>query len=158
MAPAARQLDNRIKVVTPENIAFEYLVAGPFSRLPAYLIVVLIRVGLLVGVSLVLWFGLGMVDLPEMGVGLSLVLWLLLEWFYGGLFETFWNGQTPGKRMMRLRVVTVDGQPINALQAVLPLLPAKQRPLADGDWLKEDSHVICPDPAGNVILRIEAYS
>jgi uncharacterized repeat protein (TIGR04076 family) len=43
-----------------------------------------------------------------------------------------------------------------ALHAVLPLLPAKQRPLEDGDWLKADSHVICPDPAGNVIMRIES--
>jgi uncharacterized repeat protein (TIGR04076 family) len=42
-----------------------------------------------------------------------------------------------------------------ALHAVLPLLPAKQRLLEDGDWLKEDAHVICPDPAGNVIMRIE---
>ncbi len=42
-----------------------------------------------------------------------------------------------------------------ALHAALPLLPAKQRSLEDGDWLKEDCHVICPDPAGNVILRIE---
>jgi len=42
-----------------------------------------------------------------------------------------------------------------ALHATLPLLPAKQRPLEDGDWLKEDCHVICPDPAGNVIMRIE---
>jgi uncharacterized repeat protein (TIGR04076 family) len=44
-----------------------------------------------------------------------------------------------------------------ALQATLPLLPAKQRPLEDGDWLKGDNRVICPDPAGNVILRIERY-
>jgi uncharacterized repeat protein (TIGR04076 family) len=44
-----------------------------------------------------------------------------------------------------------------ALHAVLPLLPAKQRPLADGDWLKEDSRVICPDPAGNVVMRIEPW-
>ena len=42
-----------------------------------------------------------------------------------------------------------------ALQAVLPLLPAKQRMLHSEDWMKEDSRVICPDPAGNVILRIE---
>ena len=42
-----------------------------------------------------------------------------------------------------------------ALHAVLPMLPAKQRPLADGDWLKADSEVICPDPAGNVIMGIE---
>jgi uncharacterized repeat protein (TIGR04076 family) len=41
-----------------------------------------------------------------------------------------------------------------ALQAALPLLPAKQRALQDGDWLKEDCRVLCPDPAGNVILRI----
>jgi uncharacterized repeat protein (TIGR04076 family) len=42
-----------------------------------------------------------------------------------------------------------------ALQATLPLLPAKQRPLPEGDWLGRDNHIICPDPAGNVILRIE---
>lgn len=42
-----------------------------------------------------------------------------------------------------------------ALQATLPFLAAKQRTLEDGDWLKEESRVICPDPAGNVIMRIE---
>jgi uncharacterized repeat protein (TIGR04076 family) len=42
-----------------------------------------------------------------------------------------------------------------ALQAAIPLLPAKQRGLQDGDWLKEDCRVLCPDPAGNVILRID---
>ena len=52
-----------------------------------------------------------------------LYIWLLLafavSWFYFGLFETFWNGQTPGKRMMGLRVLSVTGQPINAMQAIL---------------------------------------
>jgi uncharacterized repeat protein (TIGR04076 family) len=42
-----------------------------------------------------------------------------------------------------------------ALHAALPLLPAKQRVLQNGDWLKEDSRVLCPDPAGNVILKID---
>jgi len=42
-----------------------------------------------------------------------------------------------------------------ALQATLPLLPAKQRAPLDGDWLARDNHIICPDPAGNVVLRIE---
>ena len=42
-----------------------------------------------------------------------------------------------------------------ALQAALPLLPAKQRALQDGDWPKRDCRVICPDPAGNVVLRID---
>ena len=43
-----------------------------------------------------------------------------------------------------------------ALQAALPLLPAKQRAMNDGDWLNEECRVLCPDPAGNVILRIDA--
>ena len=38
MPKAPRQLDSRIDIVTPENIAFHYLLAGPFRRLPAYLI------------------------------------------------------------------------------------------------------------------------
>jgi hypothetical protein len=42
-----------------------------------------------------------------------------MSWFYGGLFETLWNGQTPGKRLLGLRVLSVDGRPINAMQAVL---------------------------------------
>lgn len=42
-----------------------------------------------------------------------------------------------------------------ALQAVLPLLPAKQRRLPDSDWLEQDSLVACPDPDERVIMRIE---
>jgi uncharacterized repeat protein (TIGR04076 family) len=42
-----------------------------------------------------------------------------------------------------------------ALQATFPFLAAKQRPLEDGDWLKGANWIICPDPAGNVIMRIE---
>jgi uncharacterized repeat protein (TIGR04076 family) len=42
-----------------------------------------------------------------------------------------------------------------ALHAALPLLPAKQRAWAESDWLTQDSRLICPDPAGNVIMRID---
>jgi uncharacterized repeat protein (TIGR04076 family) len=42
-----------------------------------------------------------------------------------------------------------------ALQAVLPLLPAMQRRLVPGDWMATETAVVCPDPLGNVILRIE---
>lgn len=44
---------------------------------------------------------------------------------------------------------------IYALAAVLPLLPAKQRPLADGDWMARDQFVACPDPDERLIMRIE---
>jgi hypothetical protein len=60
-----------------------------------------------------------MMGMEGMVWGLSLLLWFILSWFYGGLFETFWNGQTPGKRVMRIRVVSIDGQPINGIQATL---------------------------------------
>ncbi len=40
----------------------------------------------------------------------------------------------------------------------LPLLPAKQRALAEGDWMARDSHVACPDPEERVIdLRKPLY-
>lgn len=119
MANHSGQIDTLIEIVTPENIAFQYRVAGPFYRLPAYLIDVVIRVVAaffaLAGFSLIF----GIFAAPGIGLGLGFVVWFVLEWLYGGLFETFWNGQTPGKRLMRLRVVSVDGQPINAFQAVL---------------------------------------
>jgi uncharacterized RDD family membrane protein YckC len=54
-----------------------------------------------------------------MAVAGTLIGWFVLEWFYGGFFESYWNGQTPGKWVMGLRVLTVEGQPINGLQAVM---------------------------------------
>ncbi len=33
-----------------------------------------------------------------------------------------------------------------ALSALLPLLPAKQRPLHENDWMLSDSLIACPDP------------
>ena len=44
---------------------------------------------------------------------------------------------------------------IYALAAVLPLIPAKQRELARGDWLFSDSLVACPDPDERLVMRVE---
>ena len=44
---------------------------------------------------------------------------------------------------------------IYALSAVLPLLAAKQRELAENDWLERDTLVACPDPDERLIMRIE---
>jgi uncharacterized RDD family membrane protein YckC len=119
MTTKAQQLDTRIEVVTPENIAFQYEIAGPFRRLPAYLIDLLIRTVVVVAIILAGLLALGWAGHFGIAVFIGAVIWFLMDWFYGGVFETFWNGQTPGKWMMGLRVLTVDGQPINALQAVL---------------------------------------
>lgn len=119
MARRKRQLDNRVEIVTPENIGFEYRIAGPFYRLPAYLVDVIIRLLMVAGAGMLATWLFGSLGMHGVGIGVVLIVWFVVEWFYGGLFETYWNGQTPGKRMFHIRVVAVDGQPINALQAVL---------------------------------------
>jgi len=42
-----------------------------------------------------------------------------------------------------------------ALQATIPLLPAKQRINHPADWMETDARVICPDPACQLIMRID---
>lgn len=42
-----------------------------------------------------------------------------------------------------------------ALQAAIPLLPAKQRQNHPADWMETDARVVCPDPACRLIMRIE---
>jgi uncharacterized repeat protein (TIGR04076 family) len=44
---------------------------------------------------------------------------------------------------------------IYALSAILPLLPAVQRRLAEDDWLEQDTLVACPDPDERLLMRIE---
>jgi uncharacterized RDD family membrane protein YckC len=119
MHAAAETIDGQIDVVTPENVAFQYQVAGPFRRLPAYLVDFFIRllIMFLLGITLSLLARFTFIE--HLGTAFILIAFFVIGNLYGGLFEAFWNGQTPGKRMMGLRVLTVDGRPINALQAVL---------------------------------------
>ena len=42
-----------------------------------------------------------------------------------------------------------------ALQAAIPLLPAKQRPNHPADWMETDSRVVCPDPACRLTMRVD---
>jgi uncharacterized repeat protein (TIGR04076 family) len=44
---------------------------------------------------------------------------------------------------------------VYALSAVLPLLAAKQRQIAENDWMERDTLVACPDPEERLIMRIE---
>ncbi len=41
-----------------------------------------------------------------------------------------------------------------ALAAILPLLPARQRPLQKADWMLSDTYVACPDPNCGARFRI----
>jgi uncharacterized repeat protein (TIGR04076 family) len=55
----------------------------------------------------------------------------------------------------RLRIPPGRHFCVYALASVLPLLPAKQRALAEGDWLAADSRVCCPDPDERLVMRVE---
>ena len=53
---------------------------------------------------------------------LQTVLMLLIfgfQWGYFNFFEWIWNGQTPGKRLLHLRVIKVDGSPVSGIDVVL---------------------------------------
>ena len=110
-------IDGTISIVTPENITFRYSVAGPFQRATAFVIDFLIRIAIII-ILLVLTVILQS-TIGDVGIGFFLLSNFILNWFYGAVFETYMNGQTPGKRLMGIRAVTVDGKPINAMQAVM---------------------------------------
>ncbi len=42
----------------------------------------------------------------------------LLNWGYFTLFEAFWNGRTPGKRVARIRVIQRSGRPIGVFESM----------------------------------------
>lgn len=44
--------------------------------------------------------------------------------------------------------------PLYPLAALLPLLPAKQRPTDEADWMTTDAEVACPDPHCGARFRI----
>jgi uncharacterized repeat protein (TIGR04076 family) len=44
--------------------------------------------------------------------------------------------------------------PIYPLAAILPLLPAKQRPTDAADWMTTDDEIACPDPHCGARFRI----
>jgi uncharacterized RDD family membrane protein YckC len=118
MAQRRAQIDSIIRVVTPENIAFEYRLAGPFRRLPALIFDWVICAASFFVFTIVVALTIGMVS-GGLAVAIFVVASFAIQWFYGGLFETFMNGQTPGKRLTGIRVLTTEGQPINGMQAIM---------------------------------------
>ncbi|MDQ3129638.1 MAG: RDD family protein [Acidobacteriota bacterium] len=70
--------------------------------------------------------GLGMSDSPsqffdEMPKWTMAILIIVLFLIFAGyfiVFEWLWNGQTPGKRLLKLRVIREDGRPITLWEAI----------------------------------------
>lgn len=106
-------LDTVFMVSTPENVAFDFRLAGPFYRFLA-LVIDLMLVGAILVALLI-----GMLWLQIQAMGLFFFLAFFIWWGYGGLMEALWNGQTLGKKAVGIRVVSDSGLAINAGQAIL---------------------------------------
>ncbi len=118
----ASALDTTIAVVTPENIAFDYQLAGPFRRLPAYLIDLVVRNGLILVILIVMLLLGVLAQLPvpsSLLATLFIISYFLISWFYGTVMETYFNGRTVGKWACGLRVICLDGRPIDGTRAVI---------------------------------------
>jgi uncharacterized RDD family membrane protein YckC len=115
---------DQLKIDTPEQIALELPLAGIGSRFLAIAIDTLIQTALyfIVGVVffLVLGFGASMISfLPHtLGPALGIFVLFAIYWGYFAIFESLWNGQTPGKRLAGIRVIKESGRPINAFEAI----------------------------------------
>lgn len=121
-------------VQTPENVAVSYELAGIGSRFLAAATDSIIQVILIILVVLAIGVAGGLAtssrtlrdvtasDPDRFGVwlvALFLVAIFLLLWGYYAAFEMAWNGQTPGKRLTRLRVLRESGYPIGPLDALI---------------------------------------
>ena len=117
--PTFEPLSLRTYLETPENVRLAFHLAGPGSRLGAYLLDLGVRFAMFYGIAMILGTLLSPFAETGASTGALLVLAFALEWGYGSLFETWWNGQTPGKRAFGLRVIKTEGYAIGFYDAML---------------------------------------
>ncbi len=115
-------------IETPENVELRRRLAGIGSRFMAGLIDALIILLLYAALVLVL---VGVVwatalDYTDLTGALGMWLWaalylvfFVIYWGYYVLAEMLTNGQSPGKRAMKIRVVKQDGGPITFLDVAI---------------------------------------
>ena len=121
-APSVLSSD-QLSIETPELVAIQMPIAGIGSRFIALLVDYLIWIpGILIVGRLFAYF------LPSLNAfnklseqwafAIYLFLIFLFNWGYFTLFEAFWNGRTPGKRVARIRVIERSGRPIGLFESM----------------------------------------
>lgn len=123
MAAPDSGLPEQLTIETPEQTALEFPLAGIGSRFLAIAYDTILQFL----VSTVLFLILIPVGISSFAESLSGGMWVLAFWIlavfllyfgYFAFFEIRWNGQTPGKRHYRLRVIQDSGRPLSAYQAI----------------------------------------
>ena len=112
----------RLDVAIPERVSLALPVAGIGFRSIAYLVDALLL--FLFWVSAYFLFSLVLSDfvgaflgLSSVGKTLAIIGGFATQWLYWTLCEVIGRGQTPGKRLLSIRVVSDDGSPVGVLQS-----------------------------------------
>jgi uncharacterized RDD family membrane protein YckC len=124
----------QVTLQTPESVELEFRLAGIGNRAFALLIDYHVLALLLVG-FLALWalfsnqllnyleqLEINYTGVPNWLWAIALLVTFTIFVSYFLFFETLWQGQTPGKRVVGLRVIRDDGRPARVGQATLRAL------------------------------------
>ncbi len=119
---------DQLNIETPEQVELRFPIAGIGSRflavmtdsvLKAFVLLVLIfSYVLILGSSRVASVASNPDSRANWLVAGCLLLFFLMQWAYYSLFEAFWNGQTPGKRLFKIRVIKDSGRQITLFEAL----------------------------------------
>jgi uncharacterized RDD family membrane protein YckC len=114
---------DQINIDTPELVSIEMPLAGIGSRFIALLVDYLIW-----GAGLVVVVIFAYLLLPALHTfnrisaqwaeAIVIFIVFLFNWGYFTLFEAFWNGRTPGKRVAKIRVIQRSGRSIGLLESM----------------------------------------
>ena len=134
---------SELVVETPEGLSLRFEVAGAGARTAAGALdfVIWLLVTLVAAIVAFLVLG-GLQGLMLLGGGVMLISLAL----YQILFGVFWNGQTPGKRVLGMRVADQSGVPASVGQHVLRGL----------FWPLEAVVLLVPLPLGVVLIAATA--
>lgn len=108
----------KINITTPENIEVEYTLADLGSRTAAAVIDMLIQgvlfVALIIAVALIANFSSDFWE-EYYGwiIGIALLVYSLISYGYFIILELTMNGRTLGKKVLKLRTIRSNGQPVS---------------------------------------------
>jgi len=108
---------NTLIIKTPEGIEFSLLLAGPITRFLAWAIDLGTIIALITILNVV--FGLLGILSRDLAMAANIIGFFIVSIGYGILTEWYWQGQTLGKRLLRLRVMDEQGLRLKFSQIVI---------------------------------------
>lgn len=102
------------RILTPEGVALNVELADRGDRAGAVVIDLLILFGIMILGSIAIAITTGWANLGRFGIIMFLLFIFALRNFYFMFFELKWQGQTPGKRRLGIKVIDRFGKPLSS--------------------------------------------